>query len=89
MSNLTNPIPREVVVNLNDLSQLQCACGGITFSHVSQFRVVPTIYSNTGKPSLFQVKCLKCLNCNVIYSLDLVMQSIDKANEGQIITSNG
>lgn len=72
---------QQVMVNANDLPTITCACGKFIFEHVSMFKAVPAIYSNTGKPTLFQIKCLKCLECGMVHPLDKILESINNPQE--------
>lgn len=76
-----------VTVNTNDLKTVQCPCGEFVFQSVSIFKVLPSLYSQTGKPSLVTLNCIQCIGCGAVHKLEDVMRSVEFDGEGKIVTT--
>lgn len=62
-----------VNVNLNDLKDVVCECGEDVFMSVAQYKILPALYSQTGKPALVARPCLQCSNCLAVKGVDEIV----------------
>jgi hypothetical protein len=66
-------------VNLTELSDLKCACGkGDVFVSVNRYKILPSLLSPTGKPALIPIGCIQCIECKAVYTMEQVMEFIQK-----------
>jgi hypothetical protein len=82
-----NQIQQQINVDANDLKTVVCTCGKFIFESVAIYKVVPALYSKTGKPSLIAMPCLRCIACGEVHTMENVMKSITE--ESPIITAKG
>ena len=76
---------QQVIVNVNDLQTVLCSCGQSVFSSVQIYKVVPSIYSNTGKATLVALPCMKCTDCGAVRIIEEVISSLAKDEVSPII----
>jgi len=57
-------------INPDDLKTVTCICGKTIFENVCQAKIVPAIYSPTGKPAVILRPCLRCIECGVVSAVD-------------------
>jgi hypothetical protein len=77
MNNLSqmNPNqPQPIHVDLSKLKSVLCACGKMFFEPVQTYKVMPALYSPTGKPQLIAMNHLRCIECGNVYSADDVLK---------------
>lgn len=77
MNNLSqmNPNqPQPIRVDLSKLKSVLCACGKMFFEPVQTYKVMPALYSPTGKPQLIAMNHLRCIECGNVYSADDVLK---------------
>lgn len=73
-------------VDVNSLKIVMCNCGSVHFNQVISFRILPALYSNTGKESLIQEVGAMCVKCNSVYSMEVMLKGVvDEGNK--LITS--
>ena len=80
-------INQQITVDASTLQTVTCSCGKFIFENVFVYKVIPSIYSNTGKPGLFAVQCLKCLECGMIHQVDEILRYL-AAPESKIIAAS-
>lgn len=57
-----------ISVNMNDLKDIKCNCGGDVFHNVMKMKALPALYSATGQAGFVQLQCFRCLNCGNVYT---------------------
>jgi hypothetical protein len=72
-------------VDVNTLQSVKCVCGAEVFTPVSQFKVLPRLYSNSGQPQLVNVMGIQCTACGHSMSMEVALQSALK-QEKPLIT---
>jgi len=80
------PINQQIRVDASTLQTVTCSCGKFIFENVFIYKVIPAIYSNTGKPGLFAVQCLKCVECGMIHQIEDILKFLAEP-ESKIITN--
>lgn len=74
-----------VNVDVNTLQAVKCICGAEVFMQVSQFKVLPRLYSNTGQPQLVNLLGIQCTTCGHSMSMEVALQNA-LSKENPLIT---
>jgi len=61
---------QSVKVDIKDLKVVTCECGGEHFYPVTTYRVLPSLYSNTGTEQMIAIQGSKCITCKKVWDLD-------------------
>ena len=80
-------IKQQIMVNINDLQTIMCGCGKFVFENVMIIKVMPAIYSNTGKPALLPVQCVRCIECKAVHSMEDILKNVSTVDEKKIISN--
>jgi hypothetical protein len=80
-------IQQNIVVDANTLKTVMCACGKILFESVATYKIVPALYSQTGKPTLLALHCLRCINCGKVRSIEEIVAEETKNPSSNIISA--
>ena len=64
--------PQRVNVNVDtrDLPTSQCDCGTYHFETVFLYKLLPALYSPTGKEQLLSIPHAQCINCGSVHSME-------------------
>jgi hypothetical protein len=66
-------INQTVKIDMNDLKDVQCTCGNNCFIGVNMFKIIPLLYSNSGKEELIAVNCVRCTSCREVYKAEQLL----------------
>jgi len=78
-----NSLQQPIQVDLSKLKTVVCSCGKLFFEPVQSYKVVPSIYSPTGKPQLVAMNYFRCIECGSVYSPEDILTESSK-----LVTSN-
>jgi len=67
---MAQQIQAGISVNASELKTVICQCGKSLFDQVSEYKILPAVYSQTGKPALIARPCLRCIACGTVCSID-------------------
>jgi len=73
MNNLQKP--QQIMVNANNLQAVTCQCGNEVFESVNKFKILPALYSNTGRAQLVALPHIKCTECGTVLSAEEVVNN--------------
>jgi len=73
MNNLQKP--QQIMVNANNLQAVTCQCGSEIFFSVNKFKILPALYSNTGRAQLVALPHIKCTECGTVLSAEEVVNN--------------
>lgn len=65
--------PQQIMVNANNLQAVTCQCGNEVFESVNKFKILPALYSNTGRAQLVALPHIKCAVCGTVLSAEEVV----------------
>jgi hypothetical protein len=75
---MVDTINQRITVNANDLRTVACTCGKFVFDTVVILKIVPSLYSQNGKPSLLPVQCMRCVSCGAVHMVEEILKSLDE-----------
>lgn len=75
---MNQTVPKQVVVDTNTLKTVTCICGNTLFDQVNLYKIVPSLYSQTGKTSLLALHHLRCVKCGKVRSIDEILAEENK-----------
>jgi hypothetical protein len=69
-------IQQQINIDIDTLSTVLCDCGNHYFEQVVMLKVIPALYSQTGKQAILTVPCMKCTKCGVSRPQDVILKSV-------------
>lgn len=67
----------KINVDIEQLQTLACAhCQSPFFEPAVIYKVVPAIYSQSGKADLLGIGAIKCINCDTVYALTDILKQL-------------
>jgi hypothetical protein len=64
---------QQIRVDMKDLKDIRCTCKNDCFIGVTKFKIIPLLYSQTGKEELLAINCMKCTTCGEVYTPEDLM----------------
>ena len=80
MNNNKPIMSQSIPVDLNTLQTVLCSCGKAFFESVIMYKILPAIYSSTGKPNVVGIQAIQCVDCKSIFMLEDVLKSANEPN---------
>jgi hypothetical protein len=64
-----------VRVDVSQLKDVKCSmCSNDVFEPVAKFKIIPVLYSNTGKAQLLTIQGMRCTDCGQTMSFEAALQ---------------
>jgi hypothetical protein len=78
---------QNINVDIHSLKVVMCSCGNHIFEPLIIYRIVPSIYSQTGKPALMGTNCSRCIKCSAVHEVDNMLASIQDSDVIKLVTN--